>query len=117
MSEDPTPAPSPTDQSTPAAERSAHDAPAKPQDAWPVVEVAPGVWKLRRIVTLEAALDKAEAEAVQLRAALLKLERWGSCFIENTPITAETLWREFPAAIHAARDVLIATKLDEKKAP
>lgn len=45
-------------QDTAAAERSAHveRGPAQSPGAWPVVEVAPGVWQLRRIWELERAL-------------------------------------------------------------
>ncbi len=47
-----------TAQSTAAAERSAHvtRGPAQSPAACPVVEVAPGVWKLRRVAELERAL-------------------------------------------------------------
>lgn len=38
--------------------------------------------------------------------ALHRLHAWGECFIKDTPITAETLWREFPAAMKHAGEVL-----------
>jgi hypothetical protein len=42
----------------------------------------------------------------EMRDALHKLEAWSRPFIEDTPISAETLWREFPQAIHEARALL-----------
>ena len=42
--------------------------------------------------------------------ALNRLERWSTPFIEDTPISAETLWREFPAAIKNARAALALAK-------
>jgi hypothetical protein len=60
----------PTDQRTDAAERSAHvlrgGAP-EPVNVLPVVEVSPGVWRLRVLVELEA-------ENARLRARIKELE-------------------------------------------
>ena len=62
--------------------------------------------------------DEADAEKnrdhlfEEMREALRKLERWSTPFIEkNSPISAETLWREFPKAIENARTILI--KIEE----
>lgn len=61
--------------------------------------------------TLAARATKAEADLAVVAEALFKLERWSSCFVEKTPISAETLWREFPAAIKNARAAL--ARLDQ----
>jgi hypothetical protein len=61
-------------QDTAAAERSAHVVrEAKVCKVAPCVEIAPGVWKLRAVVELEAERDAAMAEAAQLRQALAGL--------------------------------------------
>lgn len=49
-----------------------------------------------------------KAENAELYEALFKLEAWGKCFIETTPISAETLWREFPLAMERASETLAA---------
>lgn len=36
------------------------------------------------------------------------LTRWAECFTTDTPISAETLWREFPKAIDEANAILKA---------
>ncbi len=46
-----------------------------------------------------------------MRDALFKLHSWGRVFVENTPISAETLWREFPMALKAAETALANAKL------
>lgn len=51
-----------------------------------------------------------DAEAKECRERLHKLWSWGRCFIEDTPITAETLWREFPRAMLEAKEFLEKTK-------
>ena len=51
-------------------------------------------------------LLKAHDVASELLEALRKLHSWGLPFIENTPISAETLWREFPAAMKHAGEVI-----------
>lgn len=54
-----------TDQTTAAAERSAHvtRGPAAVRCVSPVVEVSPGIWQLRRVAELEAALREVVARA------------------------------------------------------
>lgn len=50
--------------------------------------------------------EAAEAREAKYREALDKLERWSRTFIEDTPLSAETIWREFPKAVEQARQVL-----------
>jgi len=45
-----------------------------------------------------------------LLAALTKLEAWSRTFIEKSPISAETLWREFPKAVEEARAAIAKAK-------
>ena len=42
----------------------------------------------------------------RLLAATKPLVRWSEVFIKKTPISAETLWREFPKAIEVAREAI-----------
>lgn len=42
----------------------------------------------------------------EAKECLRILHCWGECFIKDTPITAETLWREFPAAMKSAEAFL-----------
>lgn len=60
-----------SEQSDAAAERSAHvtrGAAAPAPTRSPVVEIAPGVWKLRVVVDLEAEIARLQAENTALRA-------------------------------------------------
>lgn len=48
-------------------------------------------------------------EAVRLEdvvGALRRLQRWGSCSVEKSSISAETYWREFPKALEEAKRIL-----------
>lgn len=58
-----------TGQRDAAAERSAGE-PAREGAEWPVVEVAPGVWRLRAIVEMEAENERLRAEVASLRLTL-----------------------------------------------
>ena len=57
-------------------------------------------------------IKRLEEQRDELAEALNILQRWSTPFIENTPISAETLWREFPDAIKHARYTL--AKLEAK---
>lgn len=57
----------------------------------------------REFARICAAFDAREAKLVE---ALRSLHAWSRCFVEDTPITAETLWRAFPAAVKRAGEVL-----------
>lgn len=50
--------------------------------------------------------DASRAREAKLVEALRSLHAWSRCFVEDTPITAETLWRAFPAAVKRAGEVL-----------
>lgn len=74
----------------------------------------------KHLQTIDAALTRAREEtggappapeSKGLYDALHRLHAWGRPFIETTPISAETLWREFPAAMENASSVI-----DEYKA-
>ena len=65
--------------------------------------VCPQAWALET-------LDQAINLMPELVATLNKLERWSSTFIEDTPLSAETIWREFPQAIKEARATLAKAK-------
>lgn len=72
-------------QANDAAERSAHvqRGPARGCTVSPVVEVSPGVWKLRVLVEAEAEIARLRAENVTLRADLaLAREREGATGLE-----------------------------------
>ena len=62
-----------SEQRTDAAERSAHveRGPVKGEIILPVVEISPGVWKLRRVVELEAENERLRAERDDLRRLLV----------------------------------------------
>lgn len=67
----------------------------------------PSVDQIRHVYPeLRDEFEAQQAEIDRLREALRKLHAWSRPFVENTPISAETLWREFPKAIETAQAAL-----------
>lgn len=58
--------------------------------------------------------DIPEGLVKDLREKLFKLSSWGECFVKKTPISAETLWREFPKALEEAQALLSEISSKEK---
>lgn len=63
------------------------------------------------ITELESENTRLRVRAEELKEALFKLHAWGRPFIgKGSPISAETLWREFPRAMEEASVVLAKTQ-------
>ena len=78
-----------TEQSTAAAERSAHveRQPRAPVVTWPIVETAAGVWKLRAVVDAERAgwVEGVAAAATEVRAIARRMR---DCVAHDPPAEA-----------------------------
>lgn len=68
-----------------------------------------GRYSPERVHKVERHAASLEADVERLREALHRLTSWSRPFIEDTPISAETLWREFPKAVRNGQEVLAAT--------